>query len=341
MDIAAVACCHLVGIAARRLDLKCIPPRTAGAAGRSHRLRAVCCDIAAECFVNREDIMLGRMPPVGAPREPIYIVARRIVCDVAVLETVVVQQNTSARRRAGGSLGAVGTLEAQCVLVVAVCRGDQPRCRRGVVLEFQRVVVIALKKGNTPRNLLRRHILKVDLNIREVHGRGPRVLVLKAVVIGHLQHRVPVVLVDLVREVEIIVREIVNTLDGNALPLDIQRVARRCPAPAVDGRLCKVRRVAAVVCPEVDHIVLLDRRIRPTRGAAVHIAAQGAVGTRTARERTARNGDGIATGGRRGSSAARTGRPCRIGHAAIDIADDFAALDRDRIARNRARLRAR
>ena len=283
--------------------------------------------------------MLGRMPPVGAPREPICIVARRIVCDVAVLETVVVQQNASARRRAGGSLGAVGTHEAQCVLVVAVCRGDQPRCRRGVVLEFQRIVVIALKEGNTPCNLLCGHILKVDLDIREVHGPGSRILVLKAVVIGHLQHRC--VLVDLVCEVEVIVREIVNTLDGNALPLDIQRIARRCPAPAVDGRLCKVRRVAAVVCPEVDHIVLLDRRIRPTRGAAVHIAAQGAVGTRTARERTARNGDGIAAGGRRGSSAARAGRPCRIGHAAIDIADDFAALDRDRIARNRARLRAR
>ena len=339
MDIAAVACCHLVGIAARRLDLKSIPPRTAGAAGRSHRLRAVCCDIAAEWFVNREDIMLGRMPPVGAPREPICIVARRIVCDVAVLETVVVQQNTSARRRAGGSLGAVGTHEAQCVLVVAVCRGDQPRCRRGVVLEFQRVVVIALKEGNTPCDLLRRHILKVDLDIREVHGCGSRILVLKAVVIGHLQHRC--VLVDLVREVEVIVCEIVNTLDSNVLPFDVQRVARRRSATAVDGRLCKVRPVAAVVCPEVDHIVLLDRCIRPTRVAAVDIAAQRAVGTRTARERTARNGDGIAAGGRRTSSAARAGRPRRIGHAAIDVADDFAALDRDRIARNRARLRAR
>ena len=120
--------------------------------------------------------------------------------------------------------------------------------------------------------------------------------------IGHLQHRC--VLVDLVREVEVIVCEIVNTLDGNVLTLDIQRIARRCAVPAVDGRPCKVRRVAAVVCPEVDHIVLLNRWIRPTRVAAVHIAAQGAVGTRTARERTARNGDGIAAGGRRSAGAA-------------------------------------
>ena len=339
MDIAAVARCHLVGVAARRLDLERIPPRAAGAAGRPHRLCAVCHDIAAEWFVNREDIVLGRVSPVGAPREPVRLGARRIVCDVSVLKAVVVQQNASARRRAGGSLGAVGTHEAQCVLVVAVCRGDQPRRCRGVVLEFQRIVVIPLKEGNTPRDLLRRHILKVDLDIREVHGRSSRVLVLETVVIGHLQHRR--VLVDLVREVEVIVREIVNTFDGNVLPLDVQRVARRCAAPAIDGRPCKVRRVAAVVCPEVDHIILLDPCIRPVRVAAVHIAAQRAVGTRTARERTARNGDGIAAGGRRSSSAARAGGSRCIGHTAEDIADDFAALDRDRIIRNRARLRAR
>ena len=93
-DIAAIARCHLIGVRARRLDLEDVAPRAARTARRTEGLGTVRRNAAAELSVDREDVVLGRMPAAREPRKPVRFRVCRIVRRNAVLEAVVSVRRT-------------------------------------------------------------------------------------------------------------------------------------------------------------------------------------------------------------------------------------------------------
>ena len=192
----------------------------------------------------------------------------------------------------------------------------------------------SVDEGDLARYLLCGHIRQVDIDVGKIDTARARIEVIKAIVIGKLQHRIAHLRV--LRNPELIVLEVMDAahLDG-LVRLDVQRVSCRRGRAAVDGRLREICRVAAVVCAEVDHVALLNGLVCSIGVAAVDIAAHRTVGT-IAADCTARDGDGIAArGGRRRRAG---GGKVGMSHAAIDMTANLAARNGDLAARDCTRI---
>ena len=144
-DIAAIARCHLIGVRARRLDLEDVAPRAARTARRTEGLGTVRRNAATELSVDREDVVLGRMPAAREPRKPVRFRACRIVRRNAVLEAVVLHEYLPP-------LCSI-RIRAQDILVVAVRRRCRCRARRVVVGELKRIRMRAVNERDFPRDL--------------------------------------------------------------------------------------------------------------------------------------------------------------------------------------------